>query len=726
MKQILQNLNSGDTFLEDIPCPRVKAGHILIRTATSLVSSGTERMLVEFGKANLIDKARQQPEKVRMVLDKVKTDGLLPTIEAVRNKLDQPLPMGYCNVGVVMEVGPGVTGFSVGNRVASNGKHAEVVCVPKNLCAKVPETVSDETAAFTVISAIALQGIRLVQPTLGETVVVTGLGLIGLATVQLLRAHGCRVLGIDMDPVKLEFARRFGAETVDLSHGEDPVATATRFSRGRGVDAVIVTAATKSNEPMHQAPLMCRKRGRIVLVGVVGLGLSRTDFYEKELSFQVSCSYGPGRYDLQYEEGGQDYPVGFVRWTEQRNFEAVLDMMADGRLDVAPLISHRFDLSHAEEAYQLVAKGGSSLGILLKYPGVVEQSHESLRTSTVRLTGDSPRVARPADSVFVGFIGSGNYASQVLIPAFKRTSAILKSVASAKGVSGVHAGKKYGFEETTTDSETVLRDAEVNTVVVATRHDSHAQYVCQALLARKHVFVEKPLAITRQGLEEIEKTFHEVNASHSGPAAPRAEAGALMLMVGFNRRFAPQVQKINALLAGIREPKSFVMTVNAGAIPEEHWTQDPEVGGGRIIGEACHFIDMLRFLAGAPILSVQVAALGTQGQGMRADKVSFTLCFADGSMGTVHYLSNGHKSYPKERLEVFCVGRILQLDNFRSLRGYGWPGFSKLNLWRQDKGQAACAAAFVDAIRLGRPAPIPFEELVEVTRTSFDIVDALA
>ena len=726
MKQILQSLKTGDTEVAEVPCPRPQSGHLLIRSSCTLVSAGTERMLVEFGKAGWIEKARQQPDKVRMVLDKVKTDGLMPTLDAVRNKLDQPLPMGYSNAGVVMEVGAGVTGFSVGDRVASNGKHAEVICVPKNLCAKVPETVSDEAAAFTIISAIGLQGIRLIQPTLGEAVVVTGLGLIGLIAVQLLRAQGCRVLGIDMDPVKLELARQFGAETVDLSIAEDPVAAAARFSRGRGVDAVIVTAATKSNEPMHQAALMCRKRGRIVLVGVVGLELSRADFYEKELSFQVSCSYGPGRYDPLYEEGGQDYPLGFVRWTEQRNFEAVLDMMAAGSLDVAQLISHRFDLSRADEAYQLVAKGSSSLGILLKYPGVAEQSNESLRKSTVRLIGSSPQTARQADSVVVGFIGSGNYASQVLIPAFKGTPAILKAVASAKGVSGVHTGKKYGFEETTTDSEAVLSDAGVNTVVVATRHDSHARYVCQALRAGKHVFVEKPLAITRQGLEEIEETFHDINDPHLGLAPTTAKAGALLLMVGFNRRFAPQVQKIKALLAGVREPKSFVMTVNAGSIPAEHWTQDPEAGGGRIIGEACHFIDLLRFLAGASIVSVQVAVLGGQGQGMRADKVSAMLCFADGSMGTLHYLSNGHKSFPKERLEVFCSGRILQLDNFRSLRGYGWPGFSKMNLWRQDKGQAACAAAFVDAIRLGRSAPIPFEELVEVTRTSFDIVDALA
>jgi predicted dehydrogenase len=725
MKQILQNLASGETSLTEIPCPKVSENHLLIQTNRSLVSAGTERMLVEFGKANLFDKARQQPEKVRMVLDKVKTDGLMPTLDAVRNKLDQSLPMGYCNVGVVMEVGEGVAGFSVGDRVASNGKHAEVVCVPRNLCAKVPETVSDEAAVFTVISAIALQGIRLVQPTLGEAVVVTGLGLIGLVAVQLLRANGCRVLGIDMDPVKLELARQFGAEPVDLSRGEDPVATATRFSHGRGVDAVVITAATKSNEPMHQAALMCRKRGRIVLVGVVGLELSRADFYEKELSFQVSCSYGPGRYDPLYEEGGKDYPVGFVRWTEQRNFEAVLDMMAEGSLDVGSLISHRFDLSHAEEAYQLVAKGGSSLGILLKYPGMEEQSQEALRTSTVRLKETTTRAIRPVGSVVVGFIGSGNYATQVLIPAFKATPAVLKTVVSASGISGVHAGKKYGFENSTTDSSSVLRDSSVNSVVVATRHDSHARYVCETLRAGKHVFVEKPLAITREGLGEIAKTFYEVNASGTGTEPPRAEAGALLLMVGFNRRFASQVQKIKALLDGIREPKSFVMTVNAGMVPKGHWTQSPDVGGGRIIGEGCHFIDLLRFLAGAPIASVQVGAVGNPGQGMCADTVSFTLCFADGSMGNVHYLANGHKSFPKERLEVFCGGRILQLDNFRSLRGYGWPGFHKMNLWRQDKGQAACAAAFVDAIRLGKQSPIPYEELVEVTKACFDIVDAL-
>jgi predicted dehydrogenase len=740
MNQVLQSLKTGATELADVPAPRAAPSQLLIRTSASLVSAGTERMLVDFGKAGWLDKARQQPEKVRQVLDKVRTDGLGPTLDAVRSKLDQPLPMGYCNVGTVVEVGAGVTGFSLGDRVASNGKHAEVVCVPRNLCAKVPEGVSDEEAAFTVMGAIALQGVRLAQPTLGEAVVVTGLGLIGLVAVQLLKANGCRVLGIDLDPKKCQLARAFGAETVDLSKGEDPMAAALTFSRGRGVDAVLITASTKSNEPVHQAALMCRRRGRIVLVGVVGLELSRADFYEKELSFQVSCSYGPGRYDPGYEEGGQDYPVGFVRWTEQRNFEAVLDLLAEGRLEVGPLISHRFPLERAPEAYEVLSSG-APLGILLQYPSPEQKPEAELLSRTVRLapatsgrlpvtsdplpvTGDRLHVARHPSPVTVGFLGSGNYATNVLIPAFKATPARLKTVASNAGVSGVHAGRKYGFEVATTDAAALLADSAVNTVVVATRHDSHARYVCQALKAGKHVFVEKPLCLTLAELAEIEALYSSRVAPAASPLTPHSSPP--LLMVGFNRRFSPHVQKIKALLAGVREPKSFVMTVNAGAIPPEHWTQDQAVGGGRIVGEGCHFVDLLRFLAGSPVTAVQAVGLGTApGVAALDDKVSFGLSFADGSFGTVHYLANGHKSFPKERLEVFAAGRILQLDNFRKLRGFGWPGFAKMNLWRQDKGQKACAAAFVEAIAQGKPSPISFEEISEVTRVTLAVVEAV-
>lgn len=706
MKQILQNLKNGATVVTEVPCPRASAGQLLIRTTSSLISAGTERMLVDFGKASMLDKARQQPEKVKMVLDKIRTDGLMPTLDAVRNKLEQPLALGYCNVGVVLGAGSGVAGFAVGDRIASNGKHAEVVSVPVNLCAKIPDAVSDEEAAFTVVGAIALQGIRLVQPTLGESVVVTGLGLIGQITVQLLRAHGCRVLGIDFDSAKLAMAKSFGAEVVDLAAGEDPVQAAERFSRGRGVDAVIITAATKSSEIMHQSALMCRKRGRIVLVGVTGLELARDDFFKKELTFQVSCSYGPGRYDTEYEEKGHDYPVGFVRWTEQRNFEAVLDMMEDGRLDVKPLISHRFALEQTAAAYEVVGGSEPSLGILLEYPDRAVKSDSEITNATVQLSAAVPGIGR---APVAAFVGSGNYATAVLIPAFKEAGGRLKSVASSAGVSGVHAGKKYGFEETTTDTAKLFSDAEVDALVISTRHNSHARFVLQALEAGKHVFVEKPLCLTLGELTEIEAAYSK-----------QAESGkAPLVMVGFNRRFSPQVQKIKQLLDGVRGQKSFVMTVNAGAIPSDHWTQDKEIGGGRIVGEACHFIDLLRFLAGSPIVSHGCIAMDA----INRDSVTLQLGFEDGSIGTVHYFANGCKAFPKERLEVFASGRVLQLDNFRKLRAFGWPGFSKMNLWRQDKGQKACAQAFVDAIRNGGVSPIPMQELLEVGRVTIELAE---
>ena len=709
MKQVLQSLKTGATEVAELPAPRAAAGQLLIHTTQTLVSAGTERMLVEFGKANWLDKARQQPDKVRMVLEKVRTDGLAATLEAVQSKLEQPLALGYCNVGVVAEIGHGVEGYTVGDRVASNGKHAEVVCVPKHLCARIPAEVSDEQAAFTVLAAIGLQGVRLANPTLGECVLVTGLGLIGLVTVQLLRAQGCRVLGIDLDPARLALARQFGAEVVDLSRGEDPLAAAAAFSRGRGVDAVILTVSSKSNEPVSQAAKMCRQRGRIVLVGVTGLELSRADFYEKELSFQVSCSYGPGRYDPAYEEGGRDYPIGFVRWTEQRNFEAVLDLMASGKLNVGPLISHRFALERAVDAYDLLASDEPSLGILLQYPGAAAQAPGALVQQRTVVLSSAPIVAGKASVVF---LGAGNYASRTLIPAFKTAGASLRIVVSSGGVSAAHQGRKHGFASASTDAAAALADPAVDTVVVATRHDAHARQVLAALQAGKHVFCEKPLCLTLDELAQIE-------------AEARARP-AQALMVGFNRRFAPQVVRTKQLLAAVTEPKSFVMTVNAGAIPPDHWTQDPAVGGGRIVGEGCHFIDLLRHLAGASIVRHSEVALGRHlGLAVTSDKATITLEFADGSVGTIHYLANGDKGFPKERLEVFCAGRVLQLDNFRKLRGWGWNGFSKVNLWRQDKGQAACAGAFVAAVKQGSPVPIPLDEIIEVSRVSIEAQQAL-
>lgn len=707
MLQILQSLKSGQIELAEVPAPAVGAGSLLIRTRASLISAGTERMLIDFGRANWLDKARQQPDKVRQVLDKVRTDGLVPTIEAVRNKLDQPLPLGYCNVGEVIAVGAGVQGFAVGDRVASNGKHAEIVSVPAILCARIPDAVEDESAAFTVVGAIGLQGMRLAQPTLGESFVVMGLGLIGLLTVQLLMANGCRVLGIDLDPHKLAQARALGADTVDVPGGEDVLAAAERFSRGRGVDGVLLTLSTDSAEPVHQAAQMCRQRGRIVLVGVTGLELSRADFYEKELSFQVSCSYGPGRYDPVYEDKGQDYPFGFVRWTQQRNFEAVLDMIATGRIAPRDLISHRFELAQSHAAYELIAGRAPSLGVLLQYP-----VGAAAPVPVVRSVALAPAAPRAAGEPVLALVGAGNYAGQVLAPALRRAGARLKSVTSAGGVSSLHVGRKNGFESAGTDLGAIWEDPEVNAVVIATRHDAHARQVVAALEAGKHVFVEKPLALTRDELAGIESAY------------TTAAARGQVLTIGFNRRFAPQVQRLRALLAPMKQPKAFVMTVNAGFIPPEHWTQDPAQGGGRIVGEACHFIDLLRHLADHPIERVLTATLGQGASRGSADSVSFTLQFADGSLGTVHYLANGNKAFPKERLEVFCGGRILQIDNFRRMSGWGWPGFTRLNLWRQDKGTQACVHAFLDAVRRGTGLPIPWEQMHEVARVSIEVAEA--
>lgn len=707
MKQILQDMANGSTYIAEAPAPVAGRGSVLIHTRVSLISSGTERMLVDFGRASYLEKARQQPEKVRMVLEKIRTDGLITTIEAVQSKLAQPLPLGYCNVGVVAALGDGVEGLKVGDRVVSNGPHADVVRVGRNLCARIPDGVDDESAAFVVIASIGLQGIRLAQPTLGEAFIVTGVGLIGLLTVQLLRAQGCRVLAIDFDETKLALARSFGAETCNPGRGEDAVAAGLAFSRGSGVDGVIITASTKSSDPVTQAARMSRKRGRIVLVGVTGLKLNRADFYTKELSFQVSCSYGPGRYDPAYEDKGHDYPLGFVRWTEQRNFEAVLDMLASGQLDVKPLITHRYAFEEAPAAYQQLTDDKSGLGILLRYGSPdVGRDVRRVALNTVTFRADRP---------VLGFIGAGNYASRMLIPAFSAAGAQFHTVVTAGGVSGVIHGSKAGFAEASTDVEAMLADPQVNTAVVVTRHDSHARFVAQALNAGKHVFVEKPLAIGLDDLAQVQQAYERAHETGVGP----------QLMVGFNRRFAPQVQKMKALLATVREPKSFLMTMNAGTIPAEHWTQDPAVGGGRIIGEACHFIDLMRFLAGSPVISVQARRMGDMpGVGVAEDKASMTLGFADGSFGTIMYLANGSASYPKERVEVFAAGRVLQLDNFRKLRGYGWPRFGSFNLWKQDKGQKGCAAAFLAALDQGLPA-IPAEEIFEVARVTIEVAHQL-
>ena len=708
MRQIFQNLKKGEIEIIDTPAPSILPGSVLIKTSLSLISAGTERMLLEFGKATYFNKARQQPEKVKMVMEKISTDGLLPTFEAVTAKLSTPLPLGYCNVGTVVQVSSDIKDLKVGDRVVSNGPHAEVVRVPKNLCARIPDDVDDQSAAFTVVSSIGLQGIRLANPTLGESFAVYGVGLIGLLTVQLLRAHGCRVLAVDLSQERLELAKKFGAEICNPSIGEEPIDASLDFTSGTGLDGVIVTASTSSNKPIKQAAQMCRKRGRIVLVGTTGLDLDRADFYEKELTFQVSCSYGPGRYDVQYEQQGQDYPLPFVRWTEQRNFQAILDMFECNRLQVEDLVTHRFDFLDAKKAYRALLEDKSGLGFILLYDP--PEKVDTIR----RLTFKKNRKHLQKTPV-LGFIGAGNYASRILIPNFKKSDATLHTLVNTGGINNVLLSKNFGFYASSTYVSDVIDNPEINCVVIATRHDSHANLASQALKAGKSVFVEKPLAIDFQGLEEVMSAYQSENKNCAGP----------QIMIGFNRRFSPHIIKMKGLLSKIKEPKSFIITVNAGSVPAEHWTQKHNIGGGRIIGEACHFIDLMRYLSGGEICSVQACRIGAHPSiDITEDKASITLRFSDGSFGTIFYLANGASGFPKERIEVFVGGKTLQLDNFRSLKAFGWTGFKKFTSWSQEKGQKAAIKAFLEGIEAGY-SPIPIDEIFEVTRTSIRVAELL-
>ena len=702
MRQVSFSFRTGDVDLVDVPYPVATANQVVIGTTATLMSAGTERMLLNFGNAGWIEKVRQQPDRFREVLNKIRSDGLLSTLEAVNAKLDQPIALGYCNVGTVLEVGVGVSDFRAGDRVISNGAHAEVVRVPRTLCAKIPDGVSDEAAAFSVVGAIGLQGVRLAQPTLGEHFVVIGLGLIGLLTCQILNAAGCKVLGCDFDAKRLQLARQFGAEIFDLSGDTDPVSWVLGRTNGRGADGVLITASTDSNSPVKQAAQMSRQRGRIVLIGVAGLALSRADFYEKEISFQVSCSYGPGRYDLSYEQGGNDYPLGFVRWTAQRNFEAVLQMLAAGRIQVEPLITHRYAFDDVSAAYRTLLDNASALGIVLKYARAGGMAELNERTIKLSDSSSIPQTSR----ISVGFFGAGNYASRVLIPSFANAGALLNVLVNTGSIQGVSVGRRHGFLALSTEPATALNDNRVSVIVIATRHDSHASLAIRAIEAGKHVFVEKPLALTLEDLDAVQTALRRQWATHA----------QTQFCVGFNRRFSPLAIKMRELLHGSGGPKSIIYTVNSGAIPAKHWTQQAAAGGGRIVGECCHFIDFLRFMVGEPIEDFQAHAVSNTGR--PRDTVTITLRFTDGSIGTVHYFSNGSRAFPKERVEGFTDGKTVQLDNFRRLRSFGWRAGAGLRAWRQDKGQQHLVNEFVKRIKDGGDQLISLPEIFEVMRVS--------
>ncbi len=704
MKQIIQNLKSGETVLEEVPAPLVRRGHLLIQTHRSLVSLGTEKMLVDFGKSNLISKARQQPEKVKQVLDKIRTDGLMPTLEAVFNKLDEPMPLGYCNAGEVIEAGEGVSGYKVGDRVVSNGPHAEYVSVPVNLCARIPGNVSYDEAVFTVIASIGLQGIRLVNPSLGETVVVIGLGLIGLLTAELLVANGCEVIGFDFDDKKIELAKQKGVKAFNSGAGSDPVKMVEQLTGNIGADAVIITASTKSNDVITQSAQMSRKRGRIVLVGVVGLQLNRADFYKKELSFQVSCSYGPGRYDEQYENKGTDYPLPFVRWTEQRNFEAILHAISAKRLNVLPLITGRIDLENYLQVYGNMNSG--SIASILVYPDHTN-SKNGQATSVQLKQGNFDK-----SKGVIGIIGAGNFTKMTMLPALKGTGAQYKYIASAGGVSANALAKKYGFTHSTTDYRLLLQDADVDMVCITTRHNLHASMTIESLEAGKHVFVEKPLAVSQQQLNKVVEVYNASAIKHGKTVT-----------VGFNRRFSPFIQKARQLLNDSSTPINMIATINAGFIPPEVWVNDMQVGGGRIIGEACHFIDLMTYLNGSKVVAVGMTALGLTTP-ENTDNAVITLKFENGSQGVVNYFSNGSKAYAKERYEIYSQGRTLVIDNFRKMEGFGFKGFSSMR-GKLDKGHKAQFAALVQSLQSGNKPLIPFDELVNTTQASFAALESL-
>jgi len=694
LKQIIQSFKTGDTVLEDVPAPKVKRGHLLIKTTRSLVSAGTERMLVEFGKANMLQKARQQPDRVKQVLAKIKTDGFKPTIQAVFNKLGQPLPLGYCNVGKVIAVGEGVTDFVTGDRVASNGPHAEYVCVPKNLCAHVPDNVTDEEAAFTVIGSIGLQGIRLCDPELGETIVVVGLGLIGLITAELLIASGCRVIGVDLDAGKVALAKKKGVLAINPATGVDVVKFVLENTDNIGADGVLITASAKSDDLISQAARMSRKRGRIILVGVIGLNISRAEFYEKELTFQVSCSYGPGRYDDNYEKGGNDYPLPFVRWTEQRNFKSVLQTIATGKLDVVSLITERIPLADFSKIYSNLSNK-ESIASVLEYP------EESNGSDTILFQDGT---FKPGNGG-IGIIGAGNFTSMTMLPLLSELDAPLISIASATGLTGTTLAKKYKIAKSTTDYTSLINDPAVELVMITTRHNEHAHMVVESLKAGKHVFVEKPLAINRQELDDILAVYD----------------GSKTLTVGFNRRFSPHMQRVKQLLGDVQ--MNVIATMNAGNIPANVWVHDMKVGGGRIMGEACHYMDLITFLTGSKIKTVCMSAMGLNPQ-INTDNASILLHYENGSTGVINYFANGSKAYSKERIEVYAQEQTLITDNFRLTEGFGIRGFTKLKT-NVDKGHNAQFKQLLERLKNGGHPLIPFDEIVNTTKAGFAAIESL-
>lgn len=705
MKQLLQNIKDGKTIVEDVPLPTPREGQALVKVSASLVSAGTERMVVEFAEKSYLGKARSRPDLVKQTLDKAKREGIKPTVQAVFNRLDQPMALGYSTAGTIVALGKNMQGFKVGQGVACAGggyaTHAEYNVVPRNLLTPLPKNVDFESAAFTTLGAIALHGFRLAEPQLGENVAVIGLGLLGLLTIQLASAAGCHILGIDIDPKRVQLASSLNVQAVTRPQAE---ATASAFTQNRGFDSIIICADTSSNDPVELAGVIARDRAKVVATGAVGLNFPRKVYYEKEIAFINSRSYGPGRYDSNYEENGNDYPLGYVRWTEGRNFQAVVDLLSSRKLKVESLISHRFDIEEGVKAYEVITgkKKEPFLGVLLKYSNEKQETSRRVEFPSI--------VHRPSSIVKLGVLGAGLFANSTLLPVLKNNKDFqLVGIASSGGLHAQHSGKKFGFQYATSSEDEIINDKNINTVAILTRHDTHADLVVRALKEGKNVFVEKPLAINSAQLSAISKVL-------------KAESCPL-ITVGFNRRFAPLIQNLKSAIVNRNEPLHAHYRVNAGFIPANHWTQDEAIGGGRIIGEACHFIDLITFLVGAAPVSVSAHALPNNGK-YREDNVSMTFTFPDGSLGVVDYLANGDKSMPKERLEIFCEGMVAVLDDYVSLTMVK-DGRKKVASGAQDKGWRAEMAAFAESVRAGKEPPIPYDQLIGVTKSTFAAVESI-
>lgn len=704
MKQVLQNMSTGRVTVEDVPQPALQPGRVLVRTAASVISAGTDRLNVDEAKKSLITKAKERPEAVKKVIDRVREQGVAAAYSAVRAKLDSSLALGYSAAGVVVAVAGDVRDIRPGDRVACGGTgyatHSEMISVPRNLCVPLPAEVSFEEGAFGTLGAIALQGVRLVEPTLGECAVVIGLGLLGQITVQLLKANGCRVFGVDTDPTKFTAAISSGAER--CASPDEAVSAVDEWSRGRGADCVVITAGSSSNGPIELAGEVSRLKGRVAAVGFIGLQVPRAVYFKKEISLSVSMSYGPGRYDPAYEEGGHDYPVAYVRWTEGRNIEAFLDLVANGSLDIARLITHRFDIGDAVDAYKLITGELTEphFGIVLRYDSEKPPAPMPLREAA----------RSPEGEVRLGVIGAGDYARAMLLPHFKSEKAMLVAVATASGVTAKNVADHFGFTVVTTADE-LLNAPDINAILIATRHDSHASLAAKALRSGKHVFVEKPLALDEPQLDDVMSAAAGSNAT---------------LSVGFNRRFSPAAIAAKEFFERSESPLSMLCRVNAGRIPADHWVQDPQTGGGRIIGEVCHFIDLMQFLCGAQVSSVYAVSIASRNVAVtNDDSVMVNLRFDNGSVGTIAYLAEGDKSMPKERVEIFGGGRAFVIDDYRETRSYAGGRESAKKLGRQDKGQAAEVAAFCKLVREGGVPPIPIDDLRNTTLATFRILESL-